>query len=354
MEHVKSVRAPSELAETMPLSTTHPAADLAPSAPLSRQARVKAALFRGETLRLGNPDYFKAVRALLTELLRMDAEPADLTAGALGLENRRGRVRLIAREPGIVAGLEEAAWLYSSNGLKAALLKPDGAIVAAGEALLQIEGDARSLLRLERTCLNLVQRMSGIATAARRLQELVHSRSPETCLVATRKTPWGLLDKRAVHLGGGGTHRLGLWDAILLKNNHLRFFSDDEEEAVVAALKRVWPARGHAAFVEVEVTSLAGALAAGRTVRVLQQSASEACPCFLMLDNLKPGEVRPILAALRQDNLWGRVFIEVSGKIQESELESFAACGVDAISIGALTHSCRVLDLHAKTESLGL
>ncbi len=317
----------------------------------SRQDRVREALFRGGTLSLDNPRYLDTVRTLTDELLRVDLEPTDLTVEALSFENLPAEVRVVAREPGVVAGLEEAAWFYTRFGLRAERLKADGECVEPNQTLLQIQGDCGNLLRLERTSLNLIQRMSGIATATRRLQEFAQSCAPGTFVVATRKTTWGLLDKRAVHLGGGGTHRLGLGDAILIKNNHLSFFGDkEEEEAVSLALRRAWPLRRQAAFLEVEVTGVAGALAAARTFRELQQADSDSCPCLLMLDNVKPDGVAKIVAALRAEELWDHVLIEVSGKISGTEIEAYAACGVDAISVGALTHSCRVLDIHARME----
>jgi nicotinate-nucleotide pyrophosphorylase (carboxylating) len=309
-----------------------------------------AALFRGATLTLENSRYLDAVSRLTGELLRTDLEQADLTTEALGLENRASDLSILAAEPGVLAGLEEAAWLYARSGLTVERLKADGQRVLPDETVLRVQGSAKDMLHLERVCLNLIQRMSGIATAVHRLQDLLHSRAAETFVVATRKTPWGLLDKRAIHLGGGGTHRLGLWDAILIKNNHLKFFGMDEAEGVSLALKRAWPRRQNAAFVEVEVTALAGALAAARTFRELQQSDPEACPCILMLDNVNPGEAARIVAALQAQDLRDHLLIEVSGKISEAALEAYAASGVDAISVGALTHSCRALDFRARMK----
>ncbi len=316
----------------------------------SRRERLMAALVRGASLTLDNSRYLAAVRSLTEELLRSDLEPADLTVEALALADRRAEVWIVATEPGIVAGLEEAAWLYGQFGLVVERFKADGERVSPDDAVLQIQGDSKDLLRLERVGLNLIQRMSGIATATRHLQDLVQSRAPETFVVATRKTPWGLLDKRAVHVGGGGTHRLGLWDAILIKNNHLLFFGNKDDDGVSRALKRAWPQRRQAAFVEVEVTGLAGALAAGRTFRELQQTDPDSCPCLVMLDNVRPDEVSKVLAALRTEELWDHVLVEVSGKVSETAMEAYAACGVDAISVGALTHSCRALDLRAKMK----
>jgi nicotinate-nucleotide pyrophosphorylase (carboxylating) len=187
--------------------------------------------------------------------------------------------------------------------------------------------------------------MSGIATAAHQLQGRVWRRNPATSVVGTRKTPWGLLDKRALHLGGAGTHRLGLGDAILVKNNHLALLADREEQAAPEAVRRAWDLREAAAFIEVEVRSKAGALAAAREFRRVNEKDSANCPCWLLLDNIAPDEIRGILDALRADHLLEHVLIEGSGNISEENAEEYADSGVDAISSGALTHSARALDI---------
>ena len=133
--------------------------------------------------------------------------------------------------------------------------------------MLEIEGPRSKLLAYERMGLNLLQRISGIASATRYLQDVVDRRNPDAHVVGTRKTPWGMLDKRALHLGGGGTHRLGLGDAILIKNNHLALIASHEEEAARMAIERVWPARDSAVFIEVEVRSSESALAAAEAFR---------------------------------------------------------------------------------------
>jgi nicotinate-nucleotide pyrophosphorylase (carboxylating) len=168
--------------------------------------------------------------------------------------------------------------------------------------------------------------------------------------VVTRKTPWGLLDKRAAHLGGGGTHRIGLGDAILIKTNHLRLFAPKEEDSIPLALRKAWARRAEAAFIEVEVTGIEGALAAGRVFHELRQANADSYPCLVMLDNLAAAEVRQIITTLRACGVWDDILIEVSGGISEGSLEAYADCGVDAISIGALTHSCKALDLRCKLE----
>ncbi len=316
----------------------------------SRQERLSRALFHGASLTLSNPGYLKSVSTITGELLRADREPCDLTSAALGAAEGRGQACIVANEPGTLAGLAEAVWFFTKHGLAAEPHAADGEALKPGQGFLQLQGDCGLLLSLERVGLNLLQRMSGIATATRRLQEIVHARAPQTQVVVTRKTPWGLLDKRAAHLGGGGTHRIGLGDAILIKTNHLRLFAPKEEDSIPLALRKAWARRAEAAFIEVEVTGIEGALAAGRVFHELRQANADSYPCLVMLDNLAAAEVRQIITTLRACGVWDDILIEVSGGISEGSLEAYADCGVDAISIGALTHSCKALDLRCKLE----
>ena len=313
-----------------------------------RQERLKRAFFRGDCLHLGNHEYLRSVRALLNELLGSDVGLGDLTATVLQLSDQHATAKILAKESGVVAGVAEFCWLLMRDDLEVRVRKNDGETINAGDVVLEIEGRRGDLLAHERVGLNLLQRLSGIASATRRFQELLHRRNPEAHVVATRKTPWGLLDKRAVHLGGGGTHRLGLWDAILVKNNHLALLANREEDAVRIAVERAWPARQSAAFIEVEVRSEPGAMAAAQAFRRVQESSQEAngdCPCLLMLDNMPPARIAAIIADLRARNLFDHILTEASGNISESNLEEYAASGVDAVSMGALTHSGRALDL---------
>lgn len=307
-------------------------------------------------LTLANPEYFRMVRALTEGLLHADRDPVDITSVALAASKKNAVAQIIANEPGVLAGIDEAVWYFTNFGLAVERAGADGQSVKPGQALLRLEGDSDQLLSLERVGLNLLQRMSGIATYTQRLQNIVRGRGgdapPNANIIATRKTPWGLLDKRAAHLGGGGTHRLGLGDAILIKTNHLRLFAPDESDAIPMALNRAWSERHRAGFIEVEVTGSAGAMAAGRAFRDLRRSDTNAdsYPCIVMLDNRSADEVGRIIAALRSEELWDDILIEVSGGISEAGLEAYADSGVDAISIGALTHSCKALDLRCELE----
>jgi nicotinate-nucleotide pyrophosphorylase (carboxylating) len=315
---------------------------------LKREEQVQRSMFRGASLHLENPEYLQAARAFLEELLLEDTRPRDLTVAALGIGSERAAGRILAKQTGIVAGIEEYRWLLGRGGISVKALKRDGDAIQRGDVLLEIGGERGALLSYERVGLNLLQRMSGIATMTHDLQERVRRRNPATSVVGTRKTPWGLLDKRALHLGGGGTHRLGLGDAILVKNNHLALLASREEEAAPIAVRRAWSLRESAVFIEVEVRSRAGALAAAAAFRQMREEDSSSCPCWLLLDNTAPHEIRDILQTLRADHLLEDVLIEGSGNISEANAEEYAASGVDALSSGALTHSARALDLSQK------
>jgi nicotinate-nucleotide pyrophosphorylase (carboxylating) len=357
----------------------------------SREKQLRQALFRGDTLHLENADYLRAVRAFTAELLSADVGPGDITAKALCLASShhggsaRATAQVLAKTPGIAAGIAEFSWLLAQGGLCVHARKQDGEPIEHGETLLEIEGDRADLLLYERVGLNILQRMSGIATVTHNLQERIRAANSGTFVVGTRKTPWGLLDKRALHFGGGGTHRLGLWDAILVKNNHLALLASREEDAVRIAAQRAWACRGAAAFIEIEVRSQKSAVAAAQTFRTLRDrnrepdgkpdrepggeprqpqrpeaspsdttsnatNNSPSCPCVLMLDNIVPTEVGRIVDVLRTQGLLDYVLLEASGNISENNLEAYAACGVDAVSVGALTHSVQALDLSQRVS----
>ena len=310
----------------------------------TREQRTEQALFRGGTLTLENARYRETVRSFAELLLRDDLVPGDLTAKSLGMRDRQVEAVVMSRQGGVVAGLDEFALLLRERGIEVKFEARDGEVIRPGQTLLGISGSEATVLALERVGLNLVQRMSGIATAGHCLQERAR-RSGAARIVGTRKTPWGLLDKRALHLGGVGTHRLSLGEAILIKNNHLALLANSEEEAAPIAIERAWKFRSEAAFIEVEVRSEGAARAAAKAFRHLQEGLAEQYPCVLMLDNVTPGEIRAIVKMLQQEGLWDDTLIEASGGISESNVAEYAASGVDAISIGALTHSAKALDV---------
>lgn len=318
------------------------------TATANREERVKRALFRGTALSLENDNYRREVRDLAEILLRSDIGKGDLTVEAVRASRGMGSAEVVAREPGVVAGLAEVGFLLRERGVEVAVEKKDGDAIRPGDILLRAKGVEAELLSFERIGLNVLQRMSGIATAARAMQKRAARGNRNVHVVGTRKTLWGLLDKRALHVGNGGTHRLNLGDAILIKNNHLALLAAREEEAVGPAIARAWKLRGESAFIEVEVGGEPAALAAAQAFAEAQEQTGDDHPCLLMLDNMLPEGIKSVIAALRREELWDSVLLEASGGISESNVEQYAASGVDAISMGALTHSSHALDISQK------
>jgi len=266
--------------------------------------------------------------ARLVAFVEEDAPFGDATSDAV-LDDGTCTAILRFREAGVAAGLKEAGALFVHYGVSATPRAADGDRVEAGAAVLELEGPVRSMLLVERTALNLVGRMSGIATATARYADLARKGDPRTRVAATRKTApgLGLLDKKAVLLGGGDPHRFTLSDGLLIKDNHLALVSIEE------AVRR---ARAFSAYrvVEVEVET------AGEAVRAARAGAE-----IVLLDNMTVDGAREAIGALAAAGLRDRVLIEVSGGVTEATIGAYAAAGADLISVGALTHSVRSLDL---------
>lgn len=313
----------------------------------SREERVRSAFYRGDELNFKNPVYTRAVRGILGELLRQDTESGDLTVSSLGISGRICGAEIRAKQGGIAAGIQEAAWLYEQGGTTVEQSASDGNRLKDKDCLLRVRGDAAAVLSLERVAVNLLQRMSGIATATRKLVELAHKVSPEAHVLGTRKTPWGLLDKRAIHCGGGGTHRLNLGDAVLVKTNHMLLASNEADSDYKALIRRAWRNRRGAKFFEIEVTTPEQAREVAGLV-CAEQMVDAACPCILMLDNFPASKAAATVKDLQKLRYHEQLLVEASGKVGEESLAEYAASGVDAISVGALTHSSAALDLSAR------
>jgi len=273
----------------------------------------------------------------LADLLRFIAEDApsgDLTSSALAPLGRC-RAEIRTKAAGVIAGVEEASALFSHYGIAVTPGLSDGEACPAGSLVMALEGDAGRILLVERTALNLLSRMSGIATATRALVERAAKVNPSVRIAATRKTCPGMraLDKKAVVLGGGEAHRATLSDAILIKDNHLKLVP--LEEAVRRARGRAPSGR-----IEVEVTSGEQAVA-----------AAGAGAGVIMFDNMDPPSIAGAIRELESRGLRRRVFLEASGGIGEGNLEEYASLGLERISVGALTHSARALDISLEIVS---
>jgi nicotinate-nucleotide pyrophosphorylase (carboxylating) len=298
-------------------------------------------------LSLENPAYERWARVFTFETYTSDVGGGDITVNSvLGGLSRRGRAIVTSRQEGVVAGIREASWFLRKVGVDVDVSIDDGEHVNSGETLMSLEGSAELLLETERTHLNLVQRMSGIATRTAHLIDLVKGADNDCAIAATRKTPWPMLDKRAVVLGGGVSHRLGLGDAILIKENHLaELVSQGVQKPITEALLRAWRAREQVRFIEVETTTRKEVLEAARCIYSLRDGTNT-IPCIIMLDNFSPPEATAIISELEHEGLRESVLLEGSGNITESNILEHVTTGVDVVSLGALTHSPRALDIH--------
>ena len=262
--------------------------------------------------------------------IREDLGPGDYSSEACIPSVARGRSELLAKESGIVAGLALADYLLKKFDPDAQLryFKSDGERVEEGDILFEAEGRIRALLSSERLILNFIQRLSGIAT---RTSQYVAKASKYGVRVAdTRKTTPGmrLLEKAAVRAGGGMNHRMGLYDLIMIKDNHADF-AGGIARAVDASM-RFLDEEGLKLKIEVETRNLEEVREALKSGRV----------DIIMLDNFEPGLIRQAV-----DIIDGRTEIEASGNITYENLEDYASTGIDYLSTGALTHSVRSLDM---------
>ncbi|OPY46260.1 MAG: nicotinate-nucleotide pyrophosphorylase [Methanoregulaceae archaeon PtaU1.Bin222] len=265
---------------------------------------------------------------MLISFLNEDAPSGDITSESV-VENELCRARIIARQEGVVAGLDEAAILFDAQGVSMEISVKDGSEVDRGTILASLGGHARSILFVERTALNIIGRMSGIASMTHRIQSVLDRIQPGCKIASTRKTAPGLrlLDKKAVVLGGGYAHRITLSDGVMIKDNHL---------ILVPLETAIHRARAHITKkkIEVEVETPEEALVAAR-----------AGADILLLDNMSPGILKKTLSLLKEADLREFPTIEVSGGITEQNIPNYALLGVDYISMGAITHSVRNFDV---------
>jgi nicotinate-nucleotide pyrophosphorylase (carboxylating) len=263
------------------------------------------------------------VRAALLEDL---GRAGDVTSDAIVPADAEVEAVIAARQPGVVAGLEAALLAFElvEPGLRVERLCADGARVARGDRVAHISGPARGVLAAERTALNLLSRMSGVATATRALADAIAGCKAK--IVCTRKTTPGLrtLEKEAVRLGGGANHRFGLDDAMLIKDNHLALAG-----GVKPALERARAHAGHLVKIELEVDTL------DQLAEALEIGVDA-----VLLDNMSPETLRRAVAMVE-----GRAVTEASGRISPETVAAVAATGVDLISSGWITHSAPILDL---------
>jgi len=273
--------------------------------------------------------------AVIDRALDEDLQAGDLTTEATVDPETRAVGRVIAHAPLVMCGADVFARVYHrlDPAIRVERLIDDGVAVAAETTLLIVEGSARSILFGERTALNFLQRLCGVASHTRRLVERIPEGAP-TVITDTRKTTPGLrcLERYAVRVGGGKNHRDNLGAAVLIKDNHIA-----ASGGIAQAIARARCRAPHTSRIEIEVESLAG---------VDQALAAKAD--IIMLDNFAPEELASAIARCR-----GRALVEVSGGVTLARIEELARLGVDMISVGALTHSSPAADIGLDIEPLG-
>jgi nicotinate-nucleotide pyrophosphorylase (carboxylating) len=278
------------------------------------------------------------VERKIREFILEDLGYGDITTDSIIDKHIQARANVVCKERAVLAGLEEAKKVFTILDCTVELLERDGNDVNSGSIIMKVEGSGRAVLKGERTALNILMRMSGIATATRRILSKVKSKNPDLRIASTRKTAPGLryFDKKAVEIGGGDTHRFRLDDCVLIKDNHIKLIGS-VEKAVMKARKEV----SFTKKVEVEVETNDQAIEAAK-------SGAD----IVMLDNMKPNEIQRVVKELEQRSLRKNVLIEVSGGITEENIKEYAEQGVDVISIGALTHSIRAININIEIEKL--
>ena len=268
---------------------------------------------------------------LVAQALAEDVGPGDITSLACVPAEAQARAAIVARVPGVLAGLEVAREVFRqvSPEITFTALQAEGEAFSAGERLIELAGPARELLTAERTALNFLQRLCGIATLTREYVEAVAGTSAR--LVDTRKTTPGLraVEKAAVRAGGGHNHRFGLYDGVLIKDNHLRAAG-----GITAAVTAARAAAHHLLKIEVEIDEL----------EQLEEALASGADAIL-LDNMTPAQM---VEAVRRTA--GRALLEASGGVSLATVAEIARTGVDVISVGKLTHSAPAIDLSMEFE----
>lgn len=270
------------------------------------------------------------VQDAVQRALAEDLGPGDVTTLAVVPAATRARARLVARQPVVVAGLAfaVAAFRCLSPRVSVEPEVEDGARARPGDTLLRVSGPARALLTAERTALNFLQRLSGVATLTARYVAAVAGTRAQ--ILDTRKTTpgWRRFEKYAVACGGGRNHRLGLHDLVLLKDNHLAALTGQRPDPVAAAVRR---ARRACPGLPIEVEA--------DTLTQVRQAVAAGAD-LILLDNMSPARLREAVALVR-----GRAGTEASGGVNLETVRAIAETGVDFISVGALTHSAPAVDL---------
>ena len=263
-------------------------------------------------------------------MVEEDIGPCDITTTFA--PDKKVKAEIVAKDDGVISGISELLVLFKLFSIKARPLLKDGDKVKKKQRIFLLDGRSRDILVVERTAINILSRMSGISTLTRQYVAKASAANPKIRVAATRKTTplFGYFEKKAVKIGGGDTHRLGLYDLVLIKDNHLRLFKDNVGSALKAARKET----SFSHKIEIEAKKIEDALL-----------AAEYGADIIMLDNMSVSEIKKAVSGLEKMGLRGRLLLEASGGINLENIGEYAKTGVDILSIGRLTHSAPSLDI---------
>lgn len=290
-------------------------------------------------------------RYTFLELEKDLGDNGDITTDSFIQNKQDATARIYANEPGIMAGSAEIVYFLMTSdpvfrprmdAIKIIQSFQDGKRFEKDDILLEIYGDVRNILKTERIILNFLQHMCGISTYSKELIDRAKEANSDVLVVPTRKTTWGLLDKKAVTIAGGGTHRLNLDNAILVKDNHIAL-KGSIKELLSNFIKPNVPYE----FFEIEIDEKGEVLETARTLLTMDIPK----PPVIMFDNMKPKDIEELIALLKRENLYDEILFEASGGINKKNLAQYARTGVDIISMGALTQKIRPVDLSLEIKS---
>lgn len=308
----------------------------------SRLDRINEYYQHASILNVNNPIYKDRFLKYINNALKNDVGNGDITTHALFRQKRIVEAVISSEEDGVIAGVSELELFYTSNGVNVKIYTEDGTYANAGTIILSLKGDLHKILSMERTGLNLMRRMSGIATTTFNFVNLI--KNFDTKISATRKVLLDeMIEKRAVSLGGGFTHRIGLDNFVLIKDCHLSLI--DSEPNITEALKRICSAN-ISCPVEIEVENTDEALIAAKIFNYYGNKLKG----IIMLDNFSQTQICDTIALLKKNNLYDSVLLEASGGINYDNLIDYAKSGIDIISTSAITEAAKSLNLHQEIK----
>ncbi|MHA1785214.1 MAG: carboxylating nicotinate-nucleotide diphosphorylase [Candidatus Helarchaeota archaeon] len=272
----------------------------------------------------------------ILEYIQEDLAYGDITSNFIKNKDKEIEAKVILREDGIVSGIQEASIIFEIFNIEILEQYKDGALGLKNQALFHIRGKAQDILQAERLVLNFLMKMSGISTFTNKLQLKINKHSNKTKVACTRKTTPGFrfFEKKAVVLGGGDSHRYRLDDCVMIKNNHIMIAG-----GIVECIRSIKSSKSFSKKIEIEVQNMEEA------IKALQEKVD-----IVMFDNFSPEEGRKALDTLKNQGLLDGVIVEFSGGINETNIEEYAKLQPDIISIGALTHSYKALNINLRIQ----